>query len=260
MQRHGAEVVGGGLFAAALQSQDYRSTVCRAFGILQEAPIDPRRSIFGWWAGKTFLSLRYGCLYRQMMTGDIGPDIGYAGVCISPYEAPWNVVRSVADLLEQTDYVGPVRLDLSEDGAVVGLSVGLEPWIAVLPELSPRLWPPTPWARGWAVAIAATLPVGARVTVTTTPENITHLWLRNAAASPEGLQFAGHGLDATANGNTSREARRRATRTLARLGCPSLQYRTDIGKGLVGESGRPGPVYAPASSPTTLVAPAEVRV
>ena len=225
-----------------------------------------------WFNGKETLNVNHTFEEKALMEGDIGPKTGSMGsvVCIGSTSSRLykEGVGKLLPALRRINYRGPVDLNtiITKDkvygleftarfgydaifafrelyrGRVNDLLYSFATGVARFVNTKP----------GWGIGVVLCLepyPIADEIDDYSRdillqgfgPHNLRHIWFYDVYRKGDRYACAGNGgnlMSITAMGDTVREARRRAYRTISNLVVPDVMYRRDIGSRVVGDYGQ----------------------
>lgn len=265
-RKFGDRVLGVSQWSTTLEEDpEYQRSLIRAIGW----PLDTLKTgthlyITGWFNGTRFISVYTSLVYRRLMSGGAGADIGCSGMLghfgqptsrlyqtfIKPLEAVLKRVNHrgcfhTHALINGDDFcvkevsatfTHPLSFLLHENS---NLSVA-DIWLRLFNEDSKEIKNLEEWASGALISIPP-FPYHKQITVPSVeikgiqPSNLKHLWLVDACKRGDKWMSAGEtGMLGyiTSRGETIAESVKRMYRTVGFLSVPDLQYRNDIGRRL----------------------------
>lgn len=265
VRKAGRRVVGGSTWSEAIsQDNGYLKSVLTSVGIPTDVPAGQGVNLYvsGWFDGLHFTNRYVSLVYRRMMVGGKGKDLGCSGTLSyhrnrsgKPYA---NVLKPLESVLRRVNHCGPVHAHVvvtPDAYAVTELITDLSHPLSFAltecsratvstellgnnrPETHPRVawtasallaYPPYPYHNELEVEGTPKLPgVGNGVL-----KHIMPIGMREVGADYH--ICGGEVCYALGGGDAFTEAVRRMYRTLTNIEVPDCMYRTDIGRNVQG--------------------------
>lgn len=213
-----------------------------------------------WFNGMDFISTYASLLYKRLMPGGAGVDVGYSGVLSNfyqPTERVYNTfLKPLQKVLKRVNHRGCIHLKIvikGNDYSIKEMSTSISNPLALslfensklsvgdlILDLFDETSKPVQPLEQWSGALQLSVPPypyhieHSPVTLRgIQPENLKHLWLIDVKKMKNVWTTAGLSGRigyVTARGITTNEVRRRILKTISNLMIPDLQYRNDIGR------------------------------
>jgi len=213
-----------------------------------------------WFNGTKFVSTYASLVYRRLMSGGHGPDLGCAGV-LGNFWQPTDIVYSkilkpLESVLRRVNHRGCFHIHTLVSGEkfdVKGISASLSSPLStllfensknssadvilrLLDENSKPIRPLEKWSAAILISVPPypyALPAEPFVLSGLQPKALKHLWLIDAKKEDDvwsSAGFSGKVGYVTSRGVDPQEATRRAYRTIDNLRVRDLQFRNDVGR------------------------------
>lgn len=256
----GFNVFGASRFADRVQLDEaYNRTIMKAAGVrLADDVTGTAVSTEVWFNGESPVGVNHYMFDSRLMPGNIGPDVGCMGVTVWPGSFNNRLykegVGKVVPLLRKAHHVGVCTLDSLVTGervfgvrlvphltfdSIFALLEGLRTNAArLLHDVATGKKGEFRYMAEWMVSVRLMFYDKEKRTLSgITPEVLKHVWPVDVAKRDGVFEVAGAGnvpLVVAARGESSeygltKEARRRAYRTINNLAIPDVIYRNDIG-------------------------------
>lgn len=256
-------VLGTSHWAATIdENKDYANDIIRILGWKTE-PLNKGVNLYvtGWFNGSDFVSVYSSLVYKRLMAGGSGPDVGFTGM-LGNFQQPTTKVnelfiKPLIPVLRRVNHRGCFHIHACIDDdnyQVKGISASFNHPLALLlfenstatvtdillrlfKEDSKPINPICDWASGVLISVPPypyELDTYKQITLKgVQPANLKHMWLVDAYRDGSVWKSAGaHGRIGyvTARGTSMEESMRRVYRTIRNLDIKDLQYRNDVGR------------------------------
>jgi len=263
-REEGVRVLGASRWAQMVEDDaSYQNEIIKLVG--WEAPKSlsgVNLYITGWFNGAKFVSSYVSLVYRRLMSGGAGPDIGCMGTVSNfhqPTEKIYNTfLKPLEKTLRRVNHRGCIHIHSvvnGEEHGVSGLSTNFSHpltyallenvnlpvsniLLRLFDETSKPIRPLEQWASGVVLSVPPypyTNPHSPVDLKGLRPSNLKHMWLCDALKEDNLWKTTGEtgliGL-VTARGSSVEESTRRAYRTISQLEIKDLQYRSDVGRNI----------------------------
>jgi len=216
--------------------------------------------VTGWFNGSKFICSYTSLVYRRLLPGGLGPDVGCMGTVSNFYQPTDRIyntfLKPLEKALRRVNHRGCIHIHTLVDGdafGVQGVSTALTHPLAyallenvnlpvsnillrLFDENSKPIRPLEQWASGVILSVPPypyTNPHKPVELKGLHPSNLKHMWLCDAQKESGVWKTTGQtglvGL-VTARGSTVEETVRRTYRTISQLDIKDVQYRNDVGR------------------------------